>query len=157
MIGVEAAARSVPDGYTLLFVPSTLVLNSVLYKNVSYDPLRDFAPITLAATAPNVLVVGQAVPARTLAEFIALAKQKPGALNYGSAGTGTSPHMSMELLKSMAGIDLQHVPYKGTAAAVPDIIGGEGAAGFAQSLRAKPAGGLRPARALAGARGQRAR
>ena len=138
MIGVEAAARSVPDGYTLLFVPSTLVLNSVLYKNVSYDPLRDFAPITLAATAPNVLVVGQAVPARTLAEFIALAKQKPGALNYGSAGTGTSPHMSMELLKSMAGIDLQHVPYKGTAAAVTDIIGGQIAAMFANALTAKP-------------------
>src|SRR5258708_25340882 len=134
MIGVEAAARSVPDGYTLLFVPSTLVLNSVLYKNVSYDPLRDFAPITLAATAPNVLVVGQAVPARTLAEFIALAKQKPGALNYGSAGTGTSPHMSMELLKSMAGIDLQHVPYKGTAAAVTDVIGGQIAAMFANAL-----------------------
>ncbi len=138
MIGVEAAARSVPDGYTLLFVPSTLVLNSVLYKNVSYDPLRDFAPITLAATAPNVLVVGQAVPARTLAEFIALAKQKPGALNYGSAGTGTSPHMSMELLKSMAGIDLQHVPYKGTAAAVTDVIGGQIAAMFANALTAKP-------------------
>ncbi len=138
MIGVEAAARSVPDGYTLLFVPSTLVLNSVLYKNVSYDPLRDFAPITLAATAPNVLVVGQAVPARTLAEFIALAKQKPGALNYGSAGTGTSPHMSMEFLKSMAGIDLQHVPYKGTAAAVTDIIGGQIAAMFANALTAKP-------------------
>ncbi len=84
------------------------------------------------------LVVGQAVPARTLAEFIALAKQKPGALNYGSAGTGTSPHMSMELLKSMAGIDLQHVPYKGTAAAVTDIIGGQIAAMFANALTAKP-------------------
>jgi tripartite-type tricarboxylate transporter receptor subunit TctC len=110
----------------------------VLYKNVSYDPVRDFAPITLAATAPNVLIVGQAVPARTLAEFIALAKQKPGALSYGSAGIGTSPQMSMELLKNMTGIDLLHIPYKGTAAAVTDVIGGQIAAMFSNALTAKP-------------------
>src|SRR5258706_8492281 len=103
MIGIESVARSAPDGYTLLMVPSTLALNSVLYQKVNYDPIRDFAPITLAATAPNVLVVNPSVPAQTLTEFIALAKKKPGELTYGTPGVGTSPHMSMELLKSLAG------------------------------------------------------
>ncbi|MEI6301204.1 MAG: tripartite tricarboxylate transporter substrate binding protein [Betaproteobacteria bacterium] len=138
MIGIEAAARALPDGYTLLFVPSPLVLNTVLYKKVSYDPVRDFAPITVAATAPNVLVLGQAVPVQTLAEFIALAKQKPGVLNYGSAGTGTAPHMAMELFKSMAGVDLLHIPYKGTTPAVTDLIGGQVTAMFSNALTAKP-------------------
>jgi len=119
-------------------VASTLALNSVLYKKVPYDPVRDFAPITLAATAPNVLVVNPALPVKSLAEFIALAKAKPGALSYGTPGIGTSPHLSMELLKSMAGIDLQHVPYRGTAAAVTDVIGGQIAATFANALTAKP-------------------
>ena len=138
MIGIESVARSPGDGYTLLVTASTLALNSVLYKKVPYDPVRDFAPITLAATAPNVLVVNPALPVRSLAEFIALAKAKPGALSYGTPGIGTSPHLSMELLKSMAGIDLQHVPYRGTAAAVTDVIGGQIAATFANALTAKP-------------------
>src|SRR3954452_11878014 len=93
MIGIEAVARAAPDGYTLLMVPSTLALNSVLYKKVPYDPVRDFAPITLAATAPNVLIVNISLPAKTLAELIALARQKPGQLSYGTPGIGTSPHM----------------------------------------------------------------
>jgi tripartite-type tricarboxylate transporter receptor subunit TctC len=138
MIGIESVARSPGDGYTLLVTASTLALNSVLYKKVPYDPVRDFAPITLAATAPNVLVVNPALPVKSLAEFIALAKAKPGALSYGTPGIGTSPHLSMELLKSMAGIDLQHVPYRGTAAAVTDVIGGQIAATFANALTAKP-------------------
>jgi tripartite-type tricarboxylate transporter receptor subunit TctC len=138
MIGIESVARSPGDGYTVLVTASTLALNSVLYKKVPYDPVRDFAPITLAATAPNVLVVNPALPAKSLAEFIALAKAKPGALSYGTPGIGTSPHLSMELLKSMAGIDLQHVPYRGTAAAVTDVIGGQIAAMFANALTAKP-------------------
>jgi tripartite-type tricarboxylate transporter receptor subunit TctC len=138
MIGIEFVARSPGDGYTLLLVASTLALNSVLYKKVPYDPVRDFAPITIAATAPNVLIVNTALPVRSLAEFIALAKSKPGALSYGTPGIGTSPHLSMELLKSMAGIDLQHVPYRGTAAAVTDLIGGQIAATFANALTAKP-------------------
>jgi tripartite-type tricarboxylate transporter receptor subunit TctC len=138
MIGIESVARSPGDGYTLLVTASTLALNSVLYKKVPYDPVRDFAPITLAATAPNVLVVNPALPVKSLAEFIALAKAKPGALSYGTPGIGTSPHLSMELLKSMAGIDLQHVPYRGTAAAVTDVIGGQIAAMFANALTAKP-------------------
>jgi len=138
MIGIEFVAHAPADGYTVLVVPSTLALNSVLYKKVPYDPVRDFAPVTLAATAPNVLVVNPALPAKSLAEFIALAKAKPGALSYGTPGIGTSPHLSMELLKSMAGIDVQHVPYRGTAAAVTDVIGGQIAATFANAFTAKP-------------------
>lgn len=138
LIGIEFVARSPGDGYTLLMVASTLALNSVLYKKVPYDPVRDFTPITIAATAPNVLIVNPALPVQTLAEFIALAKKKPGALSYGTPGIGTSPHLSMELLKSMAGIDLQHVPYRGTAAAVTDVIGGQIAVTFANALTAKP-------------------
>jgi tripartite-type tricarboxylate transporter receptor subunit TctC len=149
MIGIEAVARSAPDGYTLLMTASTLALNSVLFKKVPYDPVRDFAPITLTATAPNVLLVHPSVPAQSLAEFIALAKAKPGALSYGTPGIGTSPHLSMELLKSMAGIDLQHVPYKGTAAAVTDVIGGQIAAAFANALTAKPQVDAGRVRALA--------
>ena len=149
MIGIEFVARSPADGYTVLVVASTLALNSVLYKKVPYDPVKDFAPVALAATAPNVLIVNPALPAQTLAEFIALAKKKPGALSYGTPGIGTSPHLSMELLKSMAGIDLQHVPYRGTAAAVTDLIGGQIAATFANALTAKPQVDAGRVRALA--------
>jgi len=149
MIGIEFVAHAAADGYTVLVVPSTLALNSVLYKKVPYDPVRDFAPVTLAATAPNVLVVNPVLPAKSLAEFIALAKAKPGALSYGTPGIGTSPHLSMELLKSMAGIDLQHVPYRGTAAAVTDVIGGQIAVTFANALTAKPQVDAGRVRALA--------
>jgi tripartite-type tricarboxylate transporter receptor subunit TctC len=149
MIGIESVARAPADGYTLLVVASTLALNSVLYKKVPYDPVRDFAPITLAATAPNVLIVNPALPAHSLAEFIALAKSKPGALSYGTPGIGTSPHLSMELLKSMAGIDVLHVPYRGTAAAVTDVIGGQIAVTFANALTAKPQVDAGRVRALA--------
>jgi tripartite-type tricarboxylate transporter receptor subunit TctC len=149
MIGIEAVARSPNDGYTLLMVPSTLALNSVLYKKVNYDPIKDFAPITIAATAPNVLVINPQVPAKTLAEFVALAKKKPGELTYGTPGIGTSPHMSMELLKSMAGLDIQHIPYRGTAPAVTDIISGQIHAMFANALTAKPQVDAGKVRALA--------
>ena len=138
MIGIESVARDAPDGYTLLFVPSTLALNSVMYKKVSYDPVRDFTPITLAAAANNVLIVNPSVSAKTLVELIALAKQKPGQLTYGTPGIGTSPHMCTELLKSMAGIDLQHIPYRGTAPAMTDVISGQISAMFANALTAKP-------------------
>src|ERR1051325_11469932 len=138
MIGIESVARSPGDGYTLLVTASTLALNSVLYKKVPYDPVRDFAPITLAATAPNILVVNPKLPLKTLADLIAAAKAQPGKLSYGTPGIGTSPHLCMELFKSMAGVDLQHVPYKGTAAAVMDIIGGQIDVAFATALTAKP-------------------
>jgi tripartite-type tricarboxylate transporter receptor subunit TctC len=138
VIGIEAAARSAPDGYTLLVSASTIALNSVLYKKVPYDPVRDFAPITLAATAPNILVVNPKLPIHSVADLIAAAKAEPGKLTYGTPGIGTSPHLCMELFKSMAGVDLQHIPYKGTAAAVTDIIGGQIDAAFATALTAKP-------------------
>jgi tripartite-type tricarboxylate transporter receptor subunit TctC len=138
MIGIESVARAAPDGYTLLFVPSTLALNSVMYKKVSYDPVRDFAPVTLAAAANNVLVINPAVKAKTLLEFVALAKETPGQLTYGTPGIGTSPHMSMELFKSLAGIDLQHIPYRGTAPAMTDVISGQITAMFSNALTAKP-------------------
>src|SRR3954464_13677886 len=149
MIGIEAAARSAPDGYTLLMTASTLVLNSVLYKKVPYDPIKDFMPITIAATAPNILIVNPGVPARTTAELIALARQKPGALSYGPPGIGTSPHLCMELLKYMAGVDITHVPYRGTAAAVTDVMSGQIQLAFATALTAKPQVDAGRVRALA--------
>jgi tripartite-type tricarboxylate transporter receptor subunit TctC len=138
MIGIEAVAHAAPDGYTLLMAASTLSLNPVMYKNVKYDPVRDFAPVSLVASVPNVLVVHPSVPARTLAELIALAKQKPGQMSYASAGIGTSPHMGMELLKSMAGIDMQHVPFRGTAPAVTEILSGRIPAGLSNTFTAMP-------------------
>jgi tripartite-type tricarboxylate transporter receptor subunit TctC len=149
MIGIESVARSAPDGYTLLFTASTIALNSVLYKKISYDPIRDFAPITIGATTANVLIVNPGVPVKSLQDLIALAKQKPGELTYGTPGIGTSPHMSMELLKSMAGIDLRHIPYRGTAPAVTDVISGQIAATFANALTAKPQVDAGKVRALA--------
>lgn len=136
MIGIESVARAAPDGYTVLMVASTLSLNSVLYKKVSYDPIKDFAPIMQVASAPNVLIVNPKVPANTLTEFIALAKQKP--LTYGTPGIGTSPHMCMELFKHMAGIDLQHIPYRGTVPAMTDVMSGQIAAMFSTALSARP-------------------
>jgi tripartite-type tricarboxylate transporter receptor subunit TctC len=138
MIGIESVARAAPDGYTFLMVASTLSLNSVLYKKVSYDPVKDFAPIMQVASAPNVLIVNPAVPAKTLSEFVALAKQKPGQLTYGTPGIGTSPHMCMELLKHMAGIDVQHIPYRGTVPAMTDVMSGQINSMFSTALSARP-------------------
>jgi len=138
MIGIEAVARSAGDGYTLLMVPSTLALNSVLYKKVNYDPVNDFSPISVAATAPNVLIINPSVPANNLREFIEHAKSRSSDLTYGTPGVGTSPHMSMELLKSMVGVDIRHIPYRGTAPAVTDIISGQIHAMFANALTARP-------------------
>ena len=149
MIGIEAAARATPDGYTLLMTASTLALNSVLYEKVPYDPVKDFAPITLAATAPNILIVNLSLPVKTTAELIALAKQKPGALSYGTPGIGTSPHLCMELLKYLAHIDVTHVPYRGTAAAVTDVMSGQIQLAFATALTAKPQVDAGRVRALA--------
>ncbi len=154
LIGIEFVAKAAPDGYTLLFVPSPLVLNTILYKAAKYDPVKDFAPISMAATTPNILVVHPGVKAATLRDFIKLAKDAPGQVNYASAGVGTSPHMSMELLASMAGVQLQHIPYKGTSPAVNDLLGGQVAAMFSNALTVLPmiqAGRLR-ALAVSGTR-----
>src|SRR5262249_60099445 len=111
-VGPGAVAGSPADGYTLLVPASTLTINHVTYKKLPYDAERDFAPITQVVSLPNVLVIDPALPVHSLADFIALAKKEPGKLTYGSAGVGTNPHMAMELLKSMAGIDVQHIPYR---------------------------------------------
>src|SRR5712671_1032393 len=125
MIGIELAARSPSDVHTILMAASTLAINPIMYQKVPYDPVRDFAPITQAASLPNVLVVHPALPAKSVAELIALAKREPGKIAYASAGIGTSPQMSVELLKSLAGIDMLHVPYKGTTPGVVDLLAGQ--------------------------------
>ena len=137
-IGIEVAARSEPDGYTLLMAASTLALNPIMYKNIKYDPVKDFAPISQVASIPNVVLVHPSVPAKTLKELIALAKSKPGELTYASAGIGTSPHMGMELLKHMAGVDIQHIPFRGSGPAVTETISGRVNITLASTLQAKP-------------------
>jgi len=146
LIGTEAAARSPADGYTLLMTPSTLTTMHIVRKAMPVDALRDFTPITQFIILPQVLVVHPSVPAQTFAEFIALAKQEPGKLSYGSAGPGTAPHMAMELFKSMAKIDVNHVPYRGVAPALQDVLAGRVSGMIINTLIAKPhieAGNLR--------------
>jgi tripartite-type tricarboxylate transporter receptor subunit TctC len=123
-LGAEAAARAAPDGYTLLLAAPTLAISPSLYAKLSYDPVKDLAPISLVATVPNVLVTHPSVPASTLQEFIALAKAKPGELNFGSGGSGTSNHLGGELFNSVAGVKLVHVPYKGVNLAMNDAMAG---------------------------------
>src|SRR4029077_15365644 len=103
MIGISMCAKSPADGHTILMAASTLAINPIMYKKVPYDPLRDFAPITQAASLANLLVVAPSLPVRSVAELIAYAKQRPGQLNFASAGIGTSPQMSIQLLNSLAG------------------------------------------------------
>ncbi len=123
-IGNEMAARAAPDGYTLIMGSSSLTINPNLYRKLPYDPVRDFAPISLATNVPYILVVHPSLPAGSFQEFLAYARTRQGQLSYGSAGTGNSTHLSMELLKLVAKIDLVHVPYKGTGQALTDLLGG---------------------------------
>ncbi|HXJ53844.1 MAG TPA: tripartite tricarboxylate transporter substrate-binding protein, partial [Burkholderiales bacterium] len=124
-IGTDAVAKAPPDGYTLLSAgPGSLIMNPVLVK-VPYDTARDFAPVSLMAHAPNVLVVHPSVPAKTVKELIALARAQPGKLNYASSGPGSSAHVAVALFASMAHIDITHVPYRGTGPAVNDLAGGQ--------------------------------
>jgi tripartite-type tricarboxylate transporter receptor subunit TctC len=124
-IAAEVVAGAAPDGYTLLFgTVGTHAINVSLYAKLRYDPVKDFAPVSLTHLAPRVLVVHPSVPAKTVPELIALARAKPGELTFGSAGSGGTNHLSGELFKSMAGIDLVHVPYKGSAPASVDLLGG---------------------------------
>ena len=125
MIGNEIVAKSSPDGYTLLMGVSTLATIPSVYKNVRYDALRDLAPITQAVSVPNALVVHSSLPVRSVKALIALGRAKPGALVAGSAGTGTNPHLSLELFKSLARIDLVHVPYKGSGPGMIGLLSGE--------------------------------
>ncbi len=125
LIGTEALARSLADGYTIMLTTLSFSVAPSLYEKLPYDPAKDFSPITLVANLPNVLVVNTMVPAKTMQEFIAFAKANPGKLNYSSTGKGSSPHLSMELLKSMAGFDATHVTYKGGSPAMTDLLGGQ--------------------------------
>jgi tripartite-type tricarboxylate transporter receptor subunit TctC len=124
-IGTSMVAQAQPDGYTLVFATiNTHGINASLFPNLPYDPIKDFAPVTIVANTPNVLMVHPSVPAKNVAEVIALAKAEPGKLNFGSTSLGGSPHMSGELFKMMAQIDIVHVPYKGGGPMLTDLIGG---------------------------------
>lgn len=126
LIGSEAAARAAPDGYTFLL--SSIVTHALapaLYAKVPYDPVRDFAPVTILAVAPTVLVINREFPAASVKDLIALAKANPGKYTFASGGNGTTPHVSGEIFKSMTGTDLLHVPYKGGGPALADLIGGQ--------------------------------
>jgi len=125
-IAGEAVARSAPDGYTITFSTSAVhATNLALYGKLPFDPVKDFTHVTFLASAPNMLVVNSTVPAKNVSELIAYAKANPGKLSYISAGTGTSPHMAGELLKSMTGIQITHVPYKNIAQGFADLVGGQ--------------------------------
>jgi tripartite-type tricarboxylate transporter receptor subunit TctC len=124
IVATELVVRAVPDGYTLLLVPSSFGVNPAVYPRLPYDELRDLAPIMLVASAPNILVVGPALAIKSVEELVRTAKAKPGQLTYGSSGNAGSTHLAAELLKLMAGIDMVHVPYKGASAALIDLISG---------------------------------
>ena len=130
LIGTEYVASAPADGYTLLMASPSHTINASLYKNIKFNTQKAFAGVAVVATGPLVLVVNQSVPAKTVRELLALAKAKPGALSYASAGTGSSPHLAGELFEYLADVDMMHVPYKGTAPATTDLIGGQVQAAF---------------------------
>jgi tripartite-type tricarboxylate transporter receptor subunit TctC len=125
LIATEITARANPDGYTLLFTSIPHVINPHLYSKVTYDALKDFTPVVQFVSVPLMMVSGPALAAKTVKDVIAIAKAKPGLVNYGSAGSGSSSHLAVELFKSMAGIDLSHIPYKGTGPLITDMLGGQ--------------------------------
>ena len=125
LIGAEMAAKAVPDGYTIFFSsPGSLTILPHLQKHVNYDTLRDFVPVSLVCIGPFLLITHPSVPAKSVQELLALAKAEPGKLNYASAGNGSANHLAMELFKSMANVNITHIPYKGAPQAVTDLIGG---------------------------------
>jgi tripartite-type tricarboxylate transporter receptor subunit TctC len=138
-IAAEVVAKSAPDGTTwLLGNNSILATNQSLYAKLGYDPAKDFAPVALVAVQPNILVVNPSVPASSVKELIALAKAKPGALNYASSGSGAAAHLAGELFKTMAGVDMVHVPYKGAQPALTDVMAGQAQLMFATSASVIP-------------------
>jgi tripartite-type tricarboxylate transporter receptor subunit TctC len=137
-IAAGELVRSAPDGYTLLYMPAALVVNPSLFPKVPYDLARDFTPITLFASFPLVLVVNPAVPARSVGELIALAKAKPGSLNFASIGNASPPHLAGELFKLMAKVDIIHVPYKGAGPAQTDLVAGQVQLMFDTAVSALP-------------------
>ncbi|MEK7877785.1 MAG: tripartite tricarboxylate transporter substrate binding protein [Pseudomonadota bacterium] len=153
-IGAEIAARANPDGYTLLITPASHAINPSLYSKLSYDPVKDFAAVTLVAQAPLIIVINPQVPAASLQELLALARSKPRQLNYASGGSGSPSHLAVELLKSMAGVDMVHVPYKGGGPVITAVLANEvqlTAGGLIPTLPQVRAGRLK-ALAVTGAR-----
>ena len=137
-IGTEVVAKAPPDGYTILMVDTAFMTNPSLYSKLPYHSEKDFAPISLAASAPVIMIVHASVPVRTVKELVSLARAQPGALNFASGGPGSSTHLGVELLKYVAKIELVHIPYKGTGPAVADVLGGQVTMMFAGISSVKP-------------------
>lgn len=137
-IGAEMCAKSPPDGYTLCMLTVAQSISPSIYPKLGFDPLKDFAPVTLMATLPSLLMVHPSLPVKNVKELVALAKAKPGILTYASTGNGTSPHMLMEMFRWMAGVDLVHVPYKGASPAMIDQISGQIDVAFSTAIAALP-------------------
>lgn len=138
IIGTEMAAQAPADGYTLLYVSSPHAVNPSLYRKLPFDTLKDLAPISEVASSPSILVVHPSLPARTVRELVALAKARPGQIDYASGGSGGSPHLATELFKRMAGVNLTHVPYRGAGPALTDVLAGQVQVMFANSAPALP-------------------
>ena len=138
LVGMDVVLNAPHDGYTLYLSPSTTTSMHVARKTMPYDFAKVFTPVTQLVVLPQALVIHPSVPAQSVAEFIALAKREPGSLSYGSAGIGTAPHMAMELFKSMASINIQHIPYRGVSQSVTDILGGRVSGMILNVLTAKP-------------------
>jgi tripartite-type tricarboxylate transporter receptor subunit TctC len=124
-LAAELAARATPDGYTIFYNTSAIVIGPALYGKVNYDTLKDFAPVALTASVPMVLVVNPQLPARSVKEFLDLAKSRPGALNYSSSGTGTITHLASAMMSAQTGVQTQHIPYKGSAPGLVDLAAGQ--------------------------------
>jgi len=151
-VGSDSVAKSAPDGYTLLMASPANTINPSLYAKMPYDPMRDLAAVALIASVPAVLLANRSLPVQNVKQLVALAKAKPGALTYGSGGSGTTEHLAGEMFKSLAGIDMLHVPYKGGAQVLTDVIGGQIAMMFVNQVFALPyiQGGRVKALAVAG-------
>jgi len=139
VLGADVASKAAPDGYTLLIgQASNLAINPHLMKKLPYDPVKDFAPITLIASSPSLLVVHPSLPVRSIRDLVALARSKPGAINYASAGSGSPGHLSAEYFKKLAQIDMLHIPYKGATPALIDVLAGQASLYFTSPVAAQP-------------------
>jgi tripartite-type tricarboxylate transporter receptor subunit TctC len=139
VLGADAAAKAAPDGYTVLIgQASNLAINQHLMKKLPYDPVKDFAPVTLIASSPNLLVVHPSLPVRSIKDLVALAKTRPGAINYASSGNGSPGHLAAEYFKTLAKVDIVHIPYKGATPALIDVVAGQASLYFTSPVAAQP-------------------